>query len=104
VLAPPFHDSQPRLTLGSSVFSLLVNEWRIHPSTRPGSSLVEFSVSFKFKRFLPSSLTPPSLISLRCSPAYAAIAEALFMDLSRRMSSAFEHRFAVLHKAKANSV
>jgi ribosome-associated toxin RatA of RatAB toxin-antitoxin module len=104
VLGPPFHDFQPRLTVGSSVFSLLVNEWRIQPSTRLGSSLVEFSVSFKFKRCFPAALKPPTLIFLRCSPAYAAIAEALFMDLSRRMASAFEQRFAVLHKAKANSV
>jgi hypothetical protein len=41
---------------------------------------------------------------LFCSPAYAAVAEALFTDLSRRMASAFEQRFAVLHKAKAASL
>lgn len=104
MLRPHFHDSQPRHTVGSSVFSLLVNEWRIQPSTRPGSSLVEFSVSFKFKRCPPAAFTPPTLILLRCSPAYAAVAEALFMDLSRRMASAFEQRFAVLHKAKDKSV
>lgn len=35
----------------SSVFSLLVNEWIVHPSTAQGSSVVKFSVAFKFKRF-----------------------------------------------------
>ena len=38
------------LTICSSVFSLLVNEWIIQPSSGPCSSVVKFSVSFKFKR------------------------------------------------------
>ena len=38
------------LTRSSSVFSMLVNEWSIQPSARPGSSIVKFYVTFKFKR------------------------------------------------------
>ncbi len=32
------------------------------------------------------------------SVAYAAVAEAVFSDLCRRMAAAFEQRFAVLHR------
>lgn len=37
-------------TFDSSIFSLLENEWVIQPSTRAGSSVVKFSVAFRFKR------------------------------------------------------
>ena len=86
---------------------MLVNEWSIQPSARPGSSIVKFYVTFKFKRcqiagHAPSfyfAAYPP--LTLLGSPAYAAVAEALFSDLSRRMAAAFELRFGILHRAKS---